>query len=133
MPRHTKGRSLGERPAFLRSPPGCGVIEALGVWEGGFDERPGEPPAGVGKLGWCGARITSAARCGCKKPFGYELQQPKTVSNEDNLSNETDPRYLQNCISELGYPLHLLGFLASLRQQIGEKGDAGLKQITVWF
>jgi len=28
--RNTKGRSLGERPAFLRSPPGCGVIEALG-------------------------------------------------------------------------------------------------------
>ena len=27
---NTKGRSLGERPAFLRSPPGCGVIEALG-------------------------------------------------------------------------------------------------------
>jgi len=25
-----KGRSLGERPAFLRSPPGCGVVEALG-------------------------------------------------------------------------------------------------------
>jgi len=25
------------------------------VWEGGFDERLGEPSAGIGKLGWCGA------------------------------------------------------------------------------
>jgi hypothetical protein len=34
------------------SPPGCGVTEALGVWEGGFDERLGEPLAGIGKLGF---------------------------------------------------------------------------------
>jgi hypothetical protein len=25
------------------------------VWEGGFDERLGEPLAGIGKLGLCGA------------------------------------------------------------------------------
>jgi hypothetical protein len=93
----------------------------------------GKPPAGYGDLGVTARWVGSAASSMSGKPFGYELQQPKTVSNEDNLSNETDPRYLQNCISELGYPLHLLGFLASLRQQIGEKGDAGLKQITVWF
>ena len=93
----------------------------------------GKPPAGYGGLGVHGALGRKRCQFSLGKPFGYELQQPKTVSNEDNLSNETDPRYLQNCISELGYPLHLLGFLASLRQQIGEKGDAGLKQITVWF
>ena len=40
-----KGRPLGERPAFLGSPPGCGISKPWGVWEGGFDERPGEPPA----------------------------------------------------------------------------------------
>jgi len=34
------------RPAFLISPPGCGVIEALGVWEGASIERLGRPPAG---------------------------------------------------------------------------------------
>ena len=44
--RNTKGRPLGERPAFLRSPPGCGVIEALGCVGRGFDERLGRPPAG---------------------------------------------------------------------------------------
>jgi hypothetical protein len=31
---NTKGRSLGERPAFLMSPPGCGVSKPWGVWEG---------------------------------------------------------------------------------------------------
>ena len=41
-----KAGRLGERPAFLLSPPGCGVIEALGCVGRGFDERPGEPPAG---------------------------------------------------------------------------------------
>jgi hypothetical protein len=45
-----KGRSLGERPAFLGSPPGCGISKPWGVWEGGFDERPGEPPADYLKL-----------------------------------------------------------------------------------
>jgi hypothetical protein len=67
------------------------------------------------------------------KPFGYELQQPRAVSNGGNLTNGTDPRYLQNCISESGRFSHLLGFLASLRQQIGKKGEAGLTKITANF
>ena len=49
-----KGRSLGERPAFLRSPPGCGVSKPWGVWEGGFDERLGGPPAGYVDLSGVG-------------------------------------------------------------------------------
>src|SRR5690348_1035388 len=65
-PTNMKGRSLGERPAFLSSPPGCGLSKPWGVWEGGFDERPGGPPAGLGKLVWCGASQTSAARSRCK-------------------------------------------------------------------
>ena len=58
VPENMKGRSLGERPAFLRSPPGCGVSKPWGVWEGGFDERLGGPPAGyvdlsgVGRAWW---------------------------------------------------------------------------------
>jgi hypothetical protein len=63
------------------------------------------------------------------KPFGYELQQRRTVSNANNLTNEIDPRYLQNCISALGYLPRFLGFLASLRQQIGKKGGAGFEKI----
>ncbi|HEX9524915.1 MAG TPA: hypothetical protein VF949_18200, partial [Reyranella sp.] len=91
----------------------------------------GKPPAGYGNFGGHGALGRKRRQFSVGKPFGYELQQPRAVSNADNLTNDTDPRYLQNCISELGYPLHLLGFLASLRQQIGEKGDAGFEQNTV--
>jgi len=49
--RKMKGRSLGERPAFLGSPPGCGLSKPLGVWEGGFEKRLGEPLAGYGNWG----------------------------------------------------------------------------------
>ena len=62
VPGNMKGRSLGERPAFLRSPPGCGVSKPWGVWEGGFDERLGGPPAGYVDLSGVGrARGGSAA------------------------------------------------------------------------
>ena len=54
VPRNMKGRSLGERPAFLRSPPGGGVSKPWGVWEGGFDERLGGPPAGYVDLSGVG-------------------------------------------------------------------------------
>ena len=106
-----------------------GLSKPWGVWEGGFDERPGKAAGGLwGFLGH-GARGRKRCQFSVGKPFGYELQQPRAVSNGDNLTNETDPRHLQNCISELGCLLHLLGFLASLRQQIGEKGGSGFAQI----
>ena len=89
----------------------------------------GKPPAGYGDFGGHGALGRKRCQFSVGKPFGYELQQPRAVSNGDNLTNETDPRHLQNCISELGCLLHLLGFLASLRQQIGEKGGSGFAQI----
>ena len=62
VPENMKGRSLGERPAFLMSPPGCGVSKPWGVWEGGFDERLGGPPAGYVDLSGVGrAGMGSAA------------------------------------------------------------------------
>jgi hypothetical protein len=90
----------------------------------------GKPPAGYGDLGVTARWVGSAASSEWGKPFGYELQQPRAASNGDNLTNETDPRHLQNCISELEYLPRLLGFLASLRGQIGKKGGAGFAQIT---
>jgi len=72
-PRNMKGRSLGERPAFLRSPPGCGVSKPWGVWEGGFDERLGEPPAGYVDLSGSGALGWEALPIWWEKPFRYEL------------------------------------------------------------
>ena len=63
------------------------------------------------------------------KPFGYELQEARSVSNEGNLTNEMVPRYLQNCISGFGNILYFLCFPASLRRQIVEKGGAGFARI----
>ena len=63
---NTKGRSLGERPAFLRSPPGCGVVEALGCVGRGL-RRSGLGAAGGlgGTLVDAGAlRLGSAAKLG---------------------------------------------------------------------
>ena len=62
-----------ERPAFLRSPPGCGVSKPWGVWEGGFDERLGEPPAGYVDLLVSGALGWEALPIWWEKPFRYEL------------------------------------------------------------
>ena len=57
-PKKGKAGRLGERPAFLLSSPGCGVIEALGCVGRGFDERPwgaaGELTE-TGKVEWCSA------------------------------------------------------------------------------
>ena len=39
------GRLGNDRPS-LGARLGCGISKPWGVWEGGFDERPGEPPAG---------------------------------------------------------------------------------------
>ena len=61
----------------------------------------GKPPAGYEDLG-CGALGRERCRFWMRKPFGYELQQSRTVSNRGNLTNEIDPRHLQNCISESG-------------------------------
>jgi hypothetical protein len=38
-----------------------GLSKPWGVWEGGFDKRLGEPLAGFGKLGWCGALSGAAS------------------------------------------------------------------------
>src|SRR5215470_8355418 len=98
-----KGRSLGERPAFLRSPPGCGVSKPWGVWEGGFDERLGGPPAGYVDLSGGGC-----ARCGKR----YQ-SRGKSLSDMNfkkrgrlyvgNLTNGPAIRHLQNRISGSGH------------------------------
>ena len=59
QPRHgpqirKAGRLGNDRPS-LGTRLGVGLSKPWGVWEGGFDERLGEPLAGIGKLGLCGA------------------------------------------------------------------------------
>ena len=53
------GRLGNDRPS-LGARLGVGLSKPWGVWEGGFDERPGEPPAGLGKLVGCAARLGEA-------------------------------------------------------------------------
>jgi hypothetical protein len=91
----------------------------------------GKPPAGYDDLGVTARRVESAASSEWEKPFGYELQHSRTVSNVNNLTNETDPSHLQNCISEPGYLFDLLDFIAYLPEQIGKKGGARTRQITI--
>ena len=114
VPRNMKGRSLGERPAFLRSPPGCGVSKPWGVWEGGFDERLGGPPAGYVDLSLVsGALDEEALPISWETPFEYELQRGMTLSNGGNLTNECGLRHLQKRISDLAAKSDFLGFAAS--------------------
>ena len=122
-----KGRSLGERPAFLRSPPGCGVVEALGCVGRGFDE------AAWGPLGGLGGTLMGAGALGWgtlpnwdEIPFGYELRRRTMISNERNLTNRPRPRHLQNCISASGDFHRIPMFRAYCEHQIVKKGDSDL-------
>ena len=89
-----------------------GLSKPWGVWEGGFDERLGRPPAGYVDLCVSGALwVENAANLG-EKAFRYELQEPRTVSNKVNLTKEPAIRYLQNCISELEETAYFQAFAA---------------------
>src|SRR6266404_6359407 len=112
---NTKGRPLGERPAFLRSPPGCGVVEALGCVGRGFNERLGRPPAGYLDCERRARWLKALPFWYGQKPFKYEKQIAKTVSNERNLTNRSGSRHLQKCISDSGRSSILLVFPACWR------------------
>src|ERR1044071_1360624 len=45
VPEIRKAGRLGNDRPSLGARLGCGISKPWGVWEGGFDERPGEPPA----------------------------------------------------------------------------------------
>src|SRR5262245_9496133 len=96
-----KGRSLGERPAFLRSPPGCGY-RSLGVCgKGASMSGLGGRRRAMSISAVSGAPVWEALQSR-EKPFRYELQEARTVSNAVNLTNGLTPRHLQNCISGSG-------------------------------
>jgi len=61
-PPKEKGRPLGERPAFLTSPPGCGVIEAFGCVGRGLRWAAWEAAGGLSESRWFAARLAGAAR-----------------------------------------------------------------------
>ena len=107
-PENMKGRSLGERPAFLRSPPGCGVSKPWGVGRG------------LREAAWEG-RWRAMGICGVERqealPAVWEfllksMPEQMTVSNEANLSKAPAPCHLQKCISERDDLPISLGFAA---------------------
>ena len=105
------GRLGNDRPS-LGARLGVGLSKPWGVWEGGFDERLGGPPAGYVDLCVSGAFWWERCQSRCEKPFRYELQERRSVSNKGNLTKELPLRHLQNCISDLEDPSYFRGFAA---------------------
>jgi hypothetical protein len=79
-----KGRSLGERPAFLGSPPGCGVSKPWGVWEGGFDEAAWGAAGGLSEL-VCRGTDQSAPNVKTKT-FLKRIRLARNVFNDEDLT-----------------------------------------------
>ena len=81
-PKIRKAGRLGNDRPSLGARLGVGLSKPWGVWEGGFDERLGGPPAGYVEL-WCVGRVWvgNAANLGCESLSRYELQERTTVSN----------------------------------------------------
>jgi hypothetical protein len=121
-----KGRPLGERPAFLGSPPGCGISKPWGVWEGGFDERPGEPPADYLKLVGQPTRIL-------KGTFLQTNAVKQFVSNERTLTNRWRSCHLQIRISSSVRCFNLLTNFFSPRYKIGAKGHTEFRATSARF
>jgi len=64
----------------------------------------------IGKL-WGGWRaVWKRSQISMQKPFEYELQQAKDVSNGGTLTNHFILRHLQNRISGFPQTSHFLGF-----------------------
>ena len=64
-----------------------------------------------------------------EKPFRYELQLRKDVSNAGTLTNHCTLRHLQNRISDLAEGAHFLRFRDIVKSEIGVKGYAESAQI----
>ena len=67
------GRLGNDRPS-LGARLGVGLSKPWGVWEGGFDERLGGPPAGYVDLCVSGAFGLKTLPISVEKPFRYELR-----------------------------------------------------------
>lgn len=94
------------------------------MWEGDFDERLGEPLAGVGKLvgGW---RAYKAPPIFGEIPFRYELQQTNDVSNKATLTKHRGECYLQKCISQIVDYAVFLRIWGVFRNKIVKNGKSG--------
>lgn len=83
------GRLGNDRPS-LETRLGVGLSKPWGVWEGGFNERLGRPPAGMRISGRYGAPWKAQPALG-ENPFGYELRRRSNVFYSRNLTNAGPP------------------------------------------
>ena len=121
-PQKLKGRSLGERPAFLASPPGCGMSKPWGVWEGGFDEAAWGAAGGLSEISIAAQkRIDDQTQ---KPNLAKELALNGAPSNEKILANRRAQRHLQNCISGIFQRLKITSRISDcLPHMTPENGD----------
>jgi len=117
-----KDRSLGERPAFLGSPPGCGISKPWGVWEGGFDERPGEPPAD-----YLNSSLTERTLTNGWRRCHLQIRISSSVRCFNFLTNSCSPRYKIGGKGHTDFASNLLVFQFSNRIQVARSLTEGLK------
>jgi hypothetical protein len=116
-----KGRSLGERPAFLGSPPGCGMSKPWGVWEGGFDEAAWGAAGGLSKFSATAPEYWSAPNS--RNQTSPNRKQVKARSPmTKTLTNRFPHRHLQNCISHFCQGLLIPYEFSSARHTVNKKG-----------
>ncbi len=121
MPEIRKAGRLGNDRPSLEARLGVGLSKPWGVWEGGFDERLGRPPAGYLRnyFGGSGLLISPLN-------FFKDLSLVSgTSSMEVTLTNAFTLRHLHYCISALGTALDSLGITAYSFQQIDRNQHAG--------
>ena len=119
QPRHGKGRSLGERPAFLGSPPGCGVSKPWGVWEGGFDEAAWGAAGGLSEFFCIG---TGQPAPNLKTNLSRAKAINTNVFNKETLPNHFAICHLQKCIPRFFSGFKFLTNFDSSRHMINKKG-----------
>ena len=121
MPDIRKAGRLGNDRPSLEARLGVGLSKPWGVWEGGFDERLGRPPAGylINTFSESGLLISPL------NLFKNLSLVSGTSLIEVTLTNALTLRHLHYCISTLGSVLDLPVITAYCLQQIDRNQHAG--------
>ena len=119
------GRLGNDRPS-LGARLGVGLSKPWGVWEGGFDERLGRPPAGYLRNQIDENRLPDLAVQFFQRT---SLSWTGTSLIHFTLTNGSGLRHLQYCISDSGSILDLLEIAAHSFREIGKKQHAGKRKI----
>lgn len=108
MPEIRKAGRLGNDRPSLEARLGVGLSKPWGVWEGGFDERLGRPPAG-----YLGNYLGDSWLLSSPSNFFKDLSLVSGTSlMEGTLTNAFTLRHLHYCISAFGTVLDSLRITA---------------------